>query len=258
MTNRLAGRAAYVTGGGRGIGRGIALALAREGAAVAIADIDLDRAEAVAAEICAIGSRAVAVAIDVTRFDDAVALVARSEAEFGRLDIAVHGAGIVSVVPVAEMAEAEWDRVMDVNAKGVFLGCKAALPAMRRNGFGRIINISSVSGKDGFQGLAHYSASKYAVLGFTNSLAKEVAREGITANAICPGIVKTAMWDILADEYREGDETREQSWQRQVLAFVPQGRPQSVEEIGDLAVYLALAPSVTGQSINIDGGLTSH
>src|SRR5690606_16128681 len=111
---------------------------------------------------------------------------------------------------------------------------------------------------DGYQGLAHYSASKYAVLGFTNSLAKEVAREGITANAICPGIVKTAMWDILADEYREGDETREQSWQRQVLAFVPQGRPQTVEEIGDLAVYLALAPSVTGQSINIDGGLTSH
>ena len=258
MTGRLQDRAAYVTGGGKGIGRGIALRLAQEGAAIAIADIDLAGAEDVAAEIRNAGGRAFATRIDVTRFDDAVALVARCEAEFGRLDIAVHGAGIVSVVPVADMEEAEWDRIMNVNAKGVFLGCKAVLPALRRNGFGRIINISSVSGKDGYQGLAHYSASKYAVLGFTNSLAKEVAREGITANSICPGIVKTAMWDILSDEYREGDETREQSWQRQVLAFVPQGRPQTVEEIGDLAVYLALAPSVTGQAINIDGGLTSH
>jgi meso-butanediol dehydrogenase/(S,S)-butanediol dehydrogenase/diacetyl reductase len=145
-----------------------------------------------------------------------------------------------------------------VNAKGVFLCCKAALPALKRNGFGRIINIASVSGKDGYQRLAHYSASKYAVLGFTNSLAKEVAREGITVNAICPGVVRTSMWSMLSEEWRQEHETLEKSWERQVLSFVPQGRPQTPEDVGDLAVYLTLAPSLTGQSINLDGGLMSH
>ncbi len=258
MSARLEGRVAYVTGGGNGIGEGIALALAAEGAAILVGDIDLAAAEICAANIRANGGKAEAMRVDVTKAPDAAALVARSEAAFGGLDIAVHCAGIVSVCDVADLAEAEWDRVMNVNTKGVFLGCKAAVPALRRRGFGRIINIASVSGKDGYQGLAHYSASKYAVIGFTNSLAKELALQNITANSICPGIVRTAMWDILADEYKESGETREQSWQRQVLAFVPQARPQTPAEIGDLAVYLTLAPSVTGQAINIDGGLTSH
>jgi meso-butanediol dehydrogenase/(S,S)-butanediol dehydrogenase/diacetyl reductase len=156
------------------------------------------------------------------------------------------------------MAEEEWDRVMDVNAKGTFLCCKAAIPALRKNGSGRIINIASVSGKDGYPQLAHYSASKYAVIGFTNSLAKELARDEITVNAICPGVVRTAMWDMLSDEWKEAGESREESLQRQILTFVPQGRPQTPEDMGDLAVYLALARNLTGQAINLDGGLTSH
>lgn len=258
MTGRLAGRAAYVTGASRGIGRGIALALASEGAAVVVTDIEAGAVEAVAAEIRGAGGRAESRVVDVRKWGDFIALVAHVERQFGQLDIAVNCAGVISVAAVEDVAEAEWDRVMDVNAKGVFLSCKAAVPAMRRNGFGRIINISSVSGKDGYAKLALYSASKYAVLGFTNSLAKEVARDGITVNAICPGVVKTHMWDMLSDELREQGETAEQSWQRHVLEFVPQGRPQTPEEIGGLAIYLALAPSVTGQSINIDGGLTSH
>ena len=258
MTGRLAGRAAYVTGASRGIGRGIALALASEGAGVVVTDIEAEAAEAVAAEICGAGGRAESRVVDVRKWCDFVALVAHVERQFGQLDIAVNCAGVISVAAVEDVAEAEWDRVMDVNAKGVFLSCKAAVPAMRRNGFGRIINISSVSGKDGYPKLAHYSASKYAVLGFTNSLAKEVARDGITVNAICPGVVRTHMWDTLSDEFREQGETAEQSWQRHVLEFVPQGRPQTPEEIAGLEIYLALAPSVTGQSINIDGGLTSH
>jgi meso-butanediol dehydrogenase/(S,S)-butanediol dehydrogenase/diacetyl reductase len=258
MTGRLARRAAYVTGASRGIGRGIALALASEGAGVIVSDIEAEAAEAVAAEIRGAGGRAESRVVDVRKWGDFVALVAHVERQFGQLDIAVNCAGVISVAAVEDVAEAEWDRVMDVNAKGVFLSCKAAVPAMRRNGFGRIINISSVSGKDGYPKLALYSASKYAVLGFTNSLAKEVARDGITVNAICPGVVKTHMWDRLSDEFRGQGETAEQSWQRHVLAFVPQGRPQTPEEIGGLAIYLALAPSVTGQSINIDGGLTSH
>jgi meso-butanediol dehydrogenase/(S,S)-butanediol dehydrogenase/diacetyl reductase len=147
---------------------------------------------------------------------------------------------------------------MDVNAKGTFLCCKAAIPALKASGSGSIINIASVSGKDGHPGLAHYSASKYAVIGFTNSLAKELARDDITVNAICPGVVRTAMWDLLSDEWKEAGETREQSWERQILAFVPQGRPQTPEDMGDLAVFLALARNLTGQAINLDGGLTSH
>jgi meso-butanediol dehydrogenase/(S,S)-butanediol dehydrogenase/diacetyl reductase len=129
---------------------------------------------------------------------------------------------------------------------------------LQRSGGGRIVNIASVSGKDGYPGLAHYSASKYAVIGFTNSLAKELARQEITVNAICPGVIRTSMWDLLAEEWRSKDETAEDSWRRQVLAFVPQGRPQTVEDVGDLVVYLALARNLTGQAINLDGGLTSH
>lgn len=258
MKGRLFGRAAYVTGASRGIGRGIALALANEGASVVVADIEAAAAESVADEIRRAGGRADFRVVDVTKWDELVALVANVEQQFGQLDVAVNCAGVISVAAVEDVAEAEWNRVMDINAKGVFLSCKAAVPAMKRNGFGRIINISSVSGKDGYPKLALYSASKYAVLGFTNSLAKEVARDGITVNAICPGVVKTPMWDLLSEEFRERGESAEQSWQRHVLEFVPQGRPQTPEEIGDLAIFLTLAPSVTGQSINIDGGLTSH
>ena len=258
MKGRLFGRAAYVTGASRGIGRGIAQALANEGASVVVADIEAAAAESVADEIRRAGGRADFRVVDVTKWDELVALVANVEQQFGQLDVAVNCAGVISVAAVEDVAEAEWNRVMDINVKGVFLSCKAAVPAMKRNGFGRIINISSVSGKDGYPKLALYSASKYAVLGFTNSLAKEVARDGITVNAICPGVVKTQMWDLLSEEFRERGESAEQSWQRHVLEFVPQGRPQTPEEIADLAIFLTLAPSVTGQSINIDGGLTSH
>jgi meso-butanediol dehydrogenase/(S,S)-butanediol dehydrogenase/diacetyl reductase len=156
------------------------------------------------------------------------------------------------------MPEAEWERTMNVNAKGTFLCCQAVIPLLRRSNVGTIVNIASVSGKDGYPGLAHYSASKYAVIGFTNSLAKELAREDITVNAICPGVVRTAMWELLAAEWSMEGETPEQSWQRQVLAFVPQGRPQTAEDIGALVVYLASARNLTGQAINLDGGLTSH
>jgi meso-butanediol dehydrogenase/(S,S)-butanediol dehydrogenase/diacetyl reductase len=255
---KLQGKTCYVTGAGHGIGRGIALTLAREGAHVLVADIDAAAACAVAREVSAFGVEGHSMTMDVTRWDDVQRLRSTIEEKFGRLDIAVNSAGVVSVQRVESMSEAEWDRIMDINAKGVFLCCQAALPLLRRNGAGTIVNISSVSGKDGYPGLAHYTASKYAVIGFTNSLAKELAREEITVNAICPGVVRTAMWDLLAEEWRNGDETAEESWQRQVLTFVPQGRPQTADDIGDLVVYLASARNLTGQAINVDGGLTSH
>jgi meso-butanediol dehydrogenase / (S,S)-butanediol dehydrogenase / diacetyl reductase len=255
---RLQGKTAYVTGGGNGIGRGIALVLAREGVDVLVADVDVTAAEKTAAEIRALGRRAQALRVDVTRAADAATMVETAVGAFGGLDVAVNAAGVISVEPVESMTEDAWDRIMDINAKGVFLCCRAAIPALKRRGGGRIINISSVSGKDGHPGLAHYSASKYAVIGFTNSLAKELARDEITANAICPGVVRTSMWELLCDEWKREGETPEQTWQRQIAAFVPQGRPQTPEDMGELAVYLVLARNMTGQAINLDGGLTSH
>jgi meso-butanediol dehydrogenase/(S,S)-butanediol dehydrogenase/diacetyl reductase len=255
---KLRGKVSYVTGGGRGIGRGIALALAGEGAHVLVADIDAAAARKVAEEVTALHVEGHGMSIDVTRSEDVNRLRDTLDQRFGRLDIAVNSAGVISVQRVEGMSEREWDRIMDVNAKGTFLCCRAAIPLLRRAGTGTIVNIASVSGKDGYPGLAHYSASKYAVIGFTNSLAKELAREEITVNAICPGVVRTAMWDVLAEEWRNAGETPEESWQRQVLAFVPQGRPQTAEDIGDLVVYLTSARNITGQAINVDGGLTSH
>jgi len=255
---KLLGKVGYVSGAGRGIGRGIALALAREGMQVLVADIDTAAAQQVVDEISDLGVEGYAMTLDVTRAEDAKRLRDTLEEQFGGLDIAVNSAGVISVQRVEDMAEAEWERTMNVNAKGTFLCCQAVIPLLRKSNVGTIVNIASVSGKDGYPGLAHYSASKYAVIGFTNSLAKELAKEDITVNAICPGVVRTAMWDLLADKWRMEGETPEQSWQRQVLAFVPQGRPQTAEDIGALVVYLASARNLTGQAINLDGGLTSH
>ena len=257
-TEPLAGQAAIVTGGARGIGKGIVLALAGAGANVLIADLLEAEMEATAAEVRAMGRKALLRRVDVTDAAQVDAMVAAAVGELGRLDILVNCAGVITIHPVAELTEKDWDFVMDVNAKGTFLGCKAALGPMRKAGAGRIINVSSIAGKEGFANLAHYSASKFAVVGFTNALAKEVAREGITVNAICPGIVKTYMWDRLSDEWKEGEETAEESWTRHQLTLIPQGRAQTPEDMGRLALFFATMDNVTGQSVNVDGGLTFH
>lgn len=253
---KLQGKASFVTGGGRGIGRGIALALAREGADVAVADINSGDAEAVAAAVREFGRNAIAVTVDVTRAADVAAMVQATVKAFGKLDIAVNCAGVVGVGPVETLAEAEWDRVMGVNAKGVFFCCKAAIPALKRAGGGAIINVASIAGKRGSANLAHYCASKFAVIGLTSSLAKELAKDRITVNAICPGIVRTYMWDVLSEARREAGESAGQAWERVVQAMIPQGRPQTPEDMGGLAVYLATAPNLTGQAISLDGGIT--
>ncbi len=253
---RLAGKVAYVTGGGRGIGQGIVTRLAEAGADIAVADINLQSAKEVAEQVRSLGRRAHAIRVDVTRRGEVEDMVAETESALGRLDITVNCAGVVSATTVAKLEEDEWDRVMDVNAKGVFLCCKASLPALQKAGGGSIINVASVAGKVGYADLAHYCASKFAVVGFTNALAKEVAKDNITVNAICPGIVRTHMWEQLLDARQSGNETRDATWQRVALAPIPTGRAQTPEDMGDMAVYLACAPNLTGQAINLDGGMT--
>ncbi|WP_321897413.1 SDR family NAD(P)-dependent oxidoreductase [Paraburkholderia heleia] len=258
MDTPLKGQVAIVTGGARGIGRGIALTLAQAGADVLLADLLEEPLAATADEIRALGRRAAFAKVDVTQAVQLEGLVSQALSEFGGLDILVNCAGVISINPVSELTERDWDFVMGVNAKGVFLGCKAALPHFRTQKRGRIINVASIAGKEGFPNLAHYSASKFAVVGFTNALAKEVAREGITVNAICPGIVRTYMWDRLSDEWKNEGESVEASWQRHQLTLIPQGRAQTPEDMGRLALFFATMDNVTGQSVNVDGGFTFH
>src|SRR5262245_46256541 len=271
---RLAGKVALVTGGARGIGRGIALALAREGADVAIAEVDrvasaaqqygaaaisgYKTAHDTVREIEGLGRRALALETDVTRWAEVESMVRDTVARLGQLDILVCNAGVVHIAAVETMPEEEWDLTMAVNVKGVFLSCKAALPVLRGRRGACIINIVSVAGKNGAPGMAHYCASKFAVVGFTNALAKEVAATGVRVNAICPGILRTQMWEYLSERFKQGEESKEAAWGRFVHTMIPLGRPQTPDDIGALAVYLATAQNVTGQAINVDGGMEMH
>lgn len=271
----LDGKVALITGGSRGIGRGIALSLAEAGADIAVADIEqlastgktqygtaeiggLTAAKTTAADIVFLGRRAVVLQADVTKRTDTLRMAEETVKQLGRLDILVCNAGVISIMPVETMDEATWDITFDINVKGTFLSCQSVIPIMRKQGNGCIINIASIAGKNGAPGSAHYCASKFAVVGFTNSLAKELVGDNIRVNAICPGIVQTQMWEYLTNSFKEPEESKEDAWKRIVQAMIPMARPQTPEDIGQLAVYLATAENVTGQAINVDGGMELH
>ena len=211
----------------------------------------MDTARAVAGEIEALGRRSTAIQADVSNSGDVSTLVDKALNEFGKIDIWVNNAGVISVIPVIELEEAEWDRVMNVNIKGVFLCCKAIAPHMIKRKKGCILNLSSVAGKMGSPTLAHYAASKFAVVGFTQALSKELAPHNINVNAICPGIVDTYMTRLIADTWGK-------EYEEVISDLIPQNRGQTVEDMGRLAVFLASMDNMTGQSVNLDGGLVMH
>ncbi|BDG73167.1 SDR family NAD(P)-dependent oxidoreductase [Roseomonas fluvialis] len=248
------GKAAVVTGGGNGIGRAVCLAFAAHGAKVLVVDRDGDAAVAVAAEI---GGQALACAADVTRADDVAAYVARALDAFGRIDCFHNNAGIEGRVgPIVDYAEADFDAVMAVNVKGVFLGLKHVLPVMIRQGAGAVVNTASTAGLVGTAKMPAYVASKHAVLGLTKSAAGEVGPLGIRVNAVCPGPIDTRM---IRDLERQISPNRPESVEQAYTAGIPLRRYGTVEEVANVVLFLCsdLAGNVTGAQYVIDGGRTA-
>jgi meso-butanediol dehydrogenase / (S,S)-butanediol dehydrogenase / diacetyl reductase len=256
----LVGRVALVTGGAKGIGRGIVESLARHGADVVVADVDAEEAERVAQEVGDNGSRTRGASADVTNWEGTHTLVRDIIEEFGHLDILVNNAGVSKSIPFADLDEKEWDRVFDVNVKGVFICCHAVLPHMAERRYGKIINLSSMVGKEAIPLFVHYSASKFAVIGITQGLAKEYAEYGININAVCPGVVRTPLWEPLLDQLSSNKGiSRDEAFQ-EFIAGIPLGRPQEPEDIGEVTAFLASdkARNMTGQGINVTGGMQLH
>ena len=249
---------AIVTGGARGIGRGVALALAREGVHVVIADLPSARAEMeeTGALVEEAGVQALLVHCDVRDWSQVSALASTTLERFGRIDVLVNNAGVISVAPVVAMSEEAWDQVLDVNLKGTFLCCKAVAPHMIERRSGRIVNMSSIAGRRGQPAVAHYCASKFGLIGFTQSLARELAPFDVTVNAVCPGEVDSAMWreHLLPALAATQGSTQEEAWAAFIRERVPLGRAQTPEQIGEAVVYLCRADNVTGESLGVTGG----
>ena len=265
---KLQGKVAVVTGGGRGIGRAICLAFADEGADVLVAADVESQVKAVAAEVEARRRKAIAYRFDVVKPDEVEELLNATLAAFGRVDVLVNCAGVVGKRAFAfDTDDAEWRRVIEVNLFGTYHCVKRFLPAMMRQGEGRIINIASISGKQASPTNVAYSASKHAVIGLTRTVAAEMGLlgiPGITVNAICPGVVNTEMimgaGGVVDEIARLLQTSREQVVQERILPMSIQRRLLDAEEIAAAAVYLAspAARGVTGQAINVCGGTVTH
>lgn len=257
-TPSLVGKVAIVTGGGRGIGWGISLALAGEGADVMVAARTRDEIQAVAQEIRAMGQRGAAFPVDVSDAVGVEAMVAATLERFDRVDILVNSAGISHQAPITEISDEDWDRVMAVNVTGTFLCSQVVGRRMLKQGTGgSIINISSYGGKVGLAFNALYCASKFAVIGLTESMGRELASHGIRVNAICPGRIETRMMADTVVDYAQNNGMPPEEMRRRLVGEIPRGRMGTPDEIAEVAVFLASDESsyITAQAINVNGGL---
>jgi len=242
---RLKDRKAIVTGAGRGIGRAIATAFAREGADVAVCDVNYAAAQAVARDLEAPGRRVLPIAVDVARKAQVDAMVGRATEVFGRVDILVNNAGVARDAMLHKMTEEQFDEVIAVHLKGAWLCCRAVVAGMRERQFGRIVNLSSISGKVGNVGQTNYSAAKAGIVGLTKAAALELARHNITVNAIQPAFIDTDMTRAIPDGPREAS-----------IARIPMQRVGLPEDVANAALFLASdeAAYVTGAIIEVTGG----
>jgi 3-oxoacyl-[acyl-carrier protein] reductase len=240
------GQVALVTGGARGIGKSIAGRLAAAGADIVVADIALDAAEETAGELASRGVRSLAKAADVASGESVAKLIKESVGEMGRLDILVNNAGITRDGLVMRMKEEDWDSVLSINLKSVFLCSREAVKVMAKQRYGRIVNIASVVAFMGNPGQANYSASKAGMVGLTKTIAREYASRGITANAVAPGFIVTAMTDALPENVKE-----------EMLRNIPLGKFGTPEDVAEAVTFLASpqAAYITGQVIHVNGGM---
>jgi 3-oxoacyl-[acyl-carrier protein] reductase len=239
-------RTAIVTGGGQGIGRAIVLDFAVAGVDVAVVDVDLDSAQSAAAEADRFEVQTVAIQTDVADAASVEAMVEKVSGRFGHVDYLVNNAGITRDTLMMRMEDSAWQSVIDVNLTGTYLCSKAVIRLMMKQKFGRIVNISSVVGAMGNPGQTNYAASKAGIIGFTKSLAKEVASRGITVNAVAPGFIKTAMTDVLPEKVKE-----------ELTALIPSGRLGVPEDVAAAVRFLVSdeASYITGSVLHVNGGM---
>ena len=261
---RVSGKVALVTGAAMGLGAETARRLAREGAAVMLTDVADGQADDVLRGIRAEGGRAIAVQADVTRRDSVKAMIAAAVEAHGRLDVIFNNAGIAQTRPFLSITEDDWHRVMDVNGLGVLIGMQEAIKQFQAQGkdgtgfAGRIVNTASIAGKQGYEPLAHYCASKFGVVALTQAAARAFGKDGISANAICPGVVATEMWKVIDKGFKdEGLTSRDNEAFETFSAGILLGRPSAAEDLAGVAIFLASPASdyMTGQSLVVDGGM---
>jgi len=257
---KLKDRVAVVTGGGSGIGAAICRGLAEEGAIVAVTDVRIDAAVSIADEIKASGGKAEAFVFDVA---DALAVETNAdeiEATIGPIEIWVNNAGVSYITPFAECSEELWDKTIRINLRGAFVGCQVAVKRMLPRKRGVILNMSSQSGKTGNSQYAAYCASKFGIIGLTQSIAVEYAREGIRVNALCPGVVFTPLWDAMIEDYAKKRDMTVEEVRPYMENKIPMGRLCDPTDVAKAAVYLASddASYITGQSLNLSGGSVMH
>jgi NAD(P)-dependent dehydrogenase (short-subunit alcohol dehydrogenase family) len=254
----LKGKIAIVTGGAVGIGKGIVDCLAREGATVVIFDLNMEAAKRLADQV---GNKSIAIKVDLTQKTDVEYAVKTTLDKFGKIDILVNNAGVSRNIKFVDINPEEWDRVFNLNTKGLYLITRAILPHMMQRRYGKIINISSMVGKEGIPDFSHYCASKFAVIGLTQSLAKEYAEYDLNINAVCPGVVRTSLWNdnLLPTMAKEQGVSPDEAFEN-FCKTIPLRRSQTPEDIGNIVAFLAsdISKNMTGQGINVTSGMQMH
>ncbi|WP_191061508.1 SDR family NAD(P)-dependent oxidoreductase [Geminicoccus harenae] len=259
MPYQLDGKSIVITGGARGIGAEIAKGLAAEGARIVVADLSADSTKSVVDAIKADGGTAIGFGADVRDRGQVQAMIQAAVAEFGRLDVIFNNAGIAQVQPFLKITEDDWHNVMDVNGLGVLIGMQEAIKVfLAQGGGGKVINTASIAGKQGYDPLAHYCASKWAVVALTQAAARAFGKDKINVNAICPGVVGTEMWKVIDRGFQshglsQGEDTSFHDMAAQAVL----GRPSVATDLVGVAKFLASPDSdfMTGQSLLVDGGM---
>ena len=252
------GKKALVTGGGSGLGRECALLFAKGGADVLVADVKQERSDAVAEEIKALGVNAISYQVDVADYSQVAAMYKKIVDEWGTVDYVVNSAGVCLTEEITKQSLEDIDLSIDVNVKGTLYSCREALAIMRPKKFGKIVNMSSIAAKACLGGFSVYSATKAAVLAATASLGREAALDNVTVNCICPGIIKTTMWEEILDQLAGSDQAeRDRVWAEWTKG-TPNGKPQDPIDIANMVAFLCSeeARYITSQNIGVDGGFT--